>query len=210
MTLVKVYGERNSGTIYLEWLLKTNLEITIDESPELGWKHRLAPSKEELSDEMKQNMIFVCLVKNPYSWLLSMHKRPYHHESLRELSFSEFLKYSYGDYRNPIVMWNTKNKSYAELGNYVNKYVFIKYEDSIADIKNTINSIADRFDLQRPEFYKNIKSLLTNEHGIKGQRFHLDFYLQEKWKKNLRSRHVEQINKFLDSGLMEKFNYSYL
>ena len=210
MTLVKVYGERNSGTIYLEWLLRNNLEITIDGSPEFGWKHRLAPSEEELSDESKKQVVFVCLVKNPYSWLLSMHKRPYHHESLRELSFSDFLKYSYGDYRNPIVMWNTKIKSYVDLGNYVDNYMFIKYEDTLADFKKTINDFAERFTLRKPELYKNIKNQLSNRNGVISQHFHLDYYLEEKWRKRLRSHHIEHVNRFLDKDLMEKFNYSYL
>lgn len=139
-----------------------------------------------------------------------MHKRPYHHESLKELSFSDFLKYSYGDYRNPIIMWNTKYKSYLELGNHVDNHLIIKYEDALVDIKECLNRFSEKFDVSKPEFYKNIKNLLTNKHGIKSQKFHKDFYVQEKWKKNLRSHHVEQINKYLDKDLMEKFNYSYL
>ena len=210
MTLVKVYGERNSGTIYLEWLLRNNLEITIDETPEFGWKHRLAPSKEELSDSAKQQVIFVCLVKNPYSWLLSMHKRPYHHESLKELSFSEFLKYSYGDYRNPIVMWNTKINSYVQLENYVDRFMFVKYEDTLVDFKKIIIDFADQFTIQKPEFYKNIKNQLSNSNRVIAHHFHLEYYLEEKWKRRLHSHHVEQINSFLDKDLMEKFNYSYL
>ena len=100
MRFIKIYGEQNSGTIYLEWLLNKNLDTTLLDSYEFGWKHRMAPSEDELTDKIKQEVLFLCLVKNPYSWLISMHKRPYHHESLRKLSFFDFLKYSYGDYRN--------------------------------------------------------------------------------------------------------------
>ncbi|MCF8368000.1 MAG: hypothetical protein K9G76_03100 [Bacteroidales bacterium] len=210
MTLVKIYGERNSGTIYLEWLLKKNLEVDLHESFELGWKHRLAPSPEELTDDHKKNILFVCLVKNPYSWLLSMHKRPYNHESLRDLSFSDFLKYSYGDYRNPMVMWNMKYRSYVNMENYVDQHIIIRYEDALVDIKTTLNNLAEKFNIEKPELYKNIKNLLTNKHGIKSQKFHRDFYIEEKWKKSLRPNHLEVINQFLDKDLMNLFNYSIL
>lgn len=207
---VKIYGERNSGNIYLEWLLKKNLGVELIESPEYGWKHRLAPGMEELTQEMNDNAIFACLIKNPYSWLLSMHKRPYNHESLRKLSFSDFLKFSFGDYRNPIVMWNLKNRSYLELNAYVSDSILFRYEDLIEDFKNELIRFADKFGFDKPELYKNINNLLTHNHGIKSQIFHRDFYLEERWKLNLRSRHIEYINSFLDEDLMQKLNYSFL
>ena len=210
MRRLKIYGEQNSGTIYLYWLIKRNLDVELDESPVLGWKHRLAPSEDEIPEENKESTLFVCLVKNPYSWLLSMHKRPYHHESLKKLSFSDFLKYSYGDYRNPIVMWNKKSRSYVELGNYVNNHALIRYEDLLADITTTLNAIADKFGIDKPELYKNIKNLLSNSHGIRSQKFHRDYYMEEKWKKALRPHHTEQINRFLDEDLMKHFDYQIL
>ncbi|MCD4697643.1 MAG: hypothetical protein K8S16_15575 [Bacteroidales bacterium] len=210
MKLIKIYGQQNSGTIYLEWLLKKNLDISLHDTPELGWKHRVAPSPEELTDDLKQNVIYIGLVKNPYSWVLSMHKRPYHHETLKSLSFSDFLKYSYGDYRNPIIMWNIKNRSYFELEKHVNHHIMIRYEDALSDIKSTLNNLAVKFGLEKPELYKNIRNLLTNKHGIKSQKFHRDFYIDEKWKKNLRSHHIEIINEHLDKELMKAFNYSIL
>lgn len=136
MKRVKIYGERNSGTIYLEWLLQNNLDIKMATTPDLGWKHRLAPVEDELTETVKKDIVFLCLVKNPYSWLLSMHKRPYHHEDLRKLSFTDFLRYSYGDYRNPIIMWNLKYQSYVKMQGFVENIQFIKYEDLLVDPKN--------------------------------------------------------------------------
>ena len=207
---VKIYGERNSGNIYLEWLLAKNLEVDILDSPAYGWKHRLAPSDQELTPEMKSNTVFVCLIKNPYSWLLSMHKRPYNHESLRKLPFSEFLKYSFGDYRNPIIMWNQKIKSYLDLKNYVPQYILFKYEDLLEDFKVELNRFADQFGLEKPELYKNINNLLTHSHGIKSAGFHRDFYIEERWKQSLRGKHIDFINEHLDQSLMNQLNYSIL
>jgi hypothetical protein len=210
MTYIKIYGALNSGTIYLEWLIKKNLDVKILDTYDLGWKHRIAPSREEITDEMLEKVIFVCLSKNPYAWLLSMHKRPYHHESLKKLSFGEFIKYSYGDYRNPMVMWNKKNQSYFDLKDYVKKHDFVKYEEVLDDPKTFLDKFADNFQLSKPPIFLNIQSLLTNSHGIKQKKFQREYYTKEQWKNKLKSEDIEYINSFLDKQLMEKLNYSFL
>jgi len=210
MKIVKIYGERNTGTIYLEWLMTNNFRVNISNTPEFGWKHRIAPMKDELSEYAKNELIYLCLNKNPYSWLLSMHKRPYHHEELRKLSFSSFLKYPYGDYRNPMVMWNIKNQSYVNMAHYVKNFQIIRYEDLITNYIQTLKTVALAVGIEIPEMYKNMNSVLSHSKGIINQRFHKEFYLQEKWKKNLKPHHVEIINEFLDKDLMNTFNYPVL
>ena len=208
MRFIKIYGQQNSGTIYLEWLLKKNLDAVLLDSFDFGWKHRVAPLEDELTDKMKNEVLFICLVKNPYSWLISMHKRPYFHESLRKLSFLDFLKYSYGDYKNPMIMWNIKNNSYLSMGGYIKFHEVLRYEDILADPSGFINNIAEKYNFPKPTIFKNISNLLTNTHGIKSQKFHKEYYLSEEWRKNLRHDHVQQINTSLDKELMLKLNYS--
>lgn len=210
MKNLKIYGERNSGTIYLEWLLKGNFDVNIDTTPQLGWKHRLAPLGEDLEEHHKNETYFVCLIKNPYSWVLSMHKRPYHHEELRKLSFTDFLTYSYGDYRNPVDMWNIKNNSYLNLEKDVTHFTMVKYEDLLVNMKDVLLGISQKFDFPVPVLFKNINSLITNSHGIKNQIFHRDFYVEEKWKHSIMPRHAKIINANLNPELMKKFNYEYL
>ncbi|MBM3436021.1 MAG: hypothetical protein FJY07_07410 [Bacteroidetes bacterium] len=207
MKFIKIYGEQNSGTIYLEWLLKKNLDAVLLDSFDFGWKHRVAPIEEELNDKMKNEVLFLCLVKNPYSWLISMHKRPYNHESLKKLSFSDFIKYSFGDYRNPIIMWNIKNSSYLRLKEYVKYLEIIRYEEILAKPDELILILSEKYGFTKDVFFKNITNLLTNTHGIKQQKFHKEYYLNEEWKRNLRSDHIRFINQFLDKELMEKLNY---
>jgi len=208
MEKVKVYGERNSGTIYLEWLLVKNLEVGVLDDYIFGWKHRVAPGKEEIEEMIKGNVPYICLVKNPYSWLLSMHKRPYHHESLRKVSFTEFLKYSYGDYRNPIVMWNKKNRSYVEMGNYSDNHIVVKYEDLLKDPKQQLTLLSEKFGFQKPGLFKNIHNLLTNSHGVNKRRFHADYYIKEAWRKKLNNDHIKYINQFLDEDLLSILGYN--
>ena len=154
MEKIKIYGERNTGTIYLEWLLIKNLIVEIQEDFQYGWKHRLAPGEDEITDKMKKETLYVCLVKNPYSWLLSMHKRPYNHPSLKELSFSQFIKYSYGDYKNPVVMWNLKNRSYTNLGLYADNHIIIKYEDILIEPKEVMGEISEKFNINKTGIFR--------------------------------------------------------
>ena len=93
--IIKIYGERNTGTNYLLQLLRTHLNllaefkwgaavlsafppVNIDRLKELGWKHRLV-SKDFLQNEnfSRETVLILTLTKNPYSWLLSLHQRPY-------------------------------------------------------------------------------------------------------------------------------------
>jgi len=210
MKHVKIYGERNTGIIALEFLVKKNLDAVISDTFDLGWKHRVAPSDDELSEKIKKDVIFLCLVKNPYSWLLSMHKHPGHHEALKKLSFSEFLRYSYGDYRNPIVMWNIKYNSYVNLANSVENHIIVKYEDMLTDQVEFVNLIAGKFGFDKPVFFKHANKRLSNSKKVSSRRFRSEYYIEEKWRRKLHRRHVNYINEFLDKNLMEKFNYSYI
>jgi hypothetical protein len=132
------------------------------------------------------------------------------HEELKKLRFREFLKYPYGDYRNPIIMWNLKNKSYLEMAAYTKNHIFLRYEDFLESVSGPLNEIANKFELAIPPLYKNIHSLLTNTHGISGNRFHSDYYTKEIWRTKLSSKHIEIINRFLDKELMSQLNYSLL
>ena len=109
MHKIKLYGERNSGTNYLEKLITLNLNVHQMRSQvpwyivrlqkimpdneilrdlyfqitfryNLGWKHTLVPPSEVLQKYVPvKSVSFVTITKNPYSWLLSMHARPHHY-----------------------------------------------------------------------------------------------------------------------------------
>lgn len=93
--IIKIYGERNTGTNYLMQLLRNHLDILVERKDacvipsdfppvgaerleELGWKHRLI-NADFLQEKgfQRESILFLTLTKNPYSWLLSLHKRPY-------------------------------------------------------------------------------------------------------------------------------------
>lgn len=122
MVTIKIFGERNTGTNYLSNILQLNLRVKllpssareiplffkfewyknlfflITEKQNLGWKHA-KPNKEILISRLSQNskLVVLFLVKNPYSFLLSLHQRPYHNASKKNLTFQKFFVYKMGN-----------------------------------------------------------------------------------------------------------------
>ena len=208
---VKVFGERNSATIYIEWLLKKNFKVELLDYKSFGWKHRLAPTKSELEMHAHDDVCFICIVKNPYSWLRSMHRRPYKQEELKNMKFSEFLKFPYGDYENPVKMWNKKNKSYLELSENVRNFHMLKYEDLLVNPEKLLEQIQQKMRLSKSVFwFTDMEQKLSNKKGVSSNRFHKKYYLKEKWKDQYAAEDIAFINSQLDEELMQNFNYEIL
>lgn len=149
---IKIIGERNSGTNYIEKIINENFHVNLlpgsmprilnktlgyefvrdyyfkkTQHKNLGWKHAMAPTNNFLeSVGMKDNVGFIAIAKNPYAWLLSMFRRPYHlyteQQTLDQFISSQCRTVSRERYteafRNPMIMWNKKNKSYVDLCDY--------------------------------------------------------------------------------------------
>jgi len=69
-----IYGERCSGTNYLEGLITQNFNATVDWSN--GWKHFFGFN--DLSIKENDDILFIGIVRNPVDWLNSLYKI-YHH-----------------------------------------------------------------------------------------------------------------------------------
>jgi len=157
-------GERNSGTRYLRQLLGKNLPLPhmrlpvpdeelfamseaekdaafIESEREFwGWKHACAPTVAHLAvhPDSSRAVLFVVTSKNPYSWLLSMWRHPYHYIGAKPATFDQFLRRPWGvlgrerfvgcggvegspsesrqqHFNSPVDMWNRKLRSFAQL-----------------------------------------------------------------------------------------------
>jgi len=113
---IKIYGERNSGTKYLEALIALNLDVHIlrgvetpwvgrqrrewikdaffryNESRFLGWKHAMPPLSSILKFNSHKRLILIFIIKNPYAYLLSLYRRPWEYIGVMPDTFEEFLK----------------------------------------------------------------------------------------------------------------------
>lgn len=85
---VQIFGERCSGTNYLAQLLAVNMP-ELDIVWDYGWKHGFYPA----GVDMAGDCLFLVINRNPFDWLRSLHKIPWHAApELRELAFSDFIR----------------------------------------------------------------------------------------------------------------------
>lgn len=245
LPLIKIYGERNSGTIYLSELLRLNLQIqelrgfvpwpvhalqlllpgreavrdawfarTFPRN--LGWKHRCAPPATELMQHaiVSGRVHFVTITKNPYSWLLSMHRRPYHQYYKTKLTFEEFLLTPWPTTRRdgtaevlsgPVELWNIKNRSYRQLADRL-PVINLRYEDLLGQPEEWLNRIQTQFDLQRRTTeFRNFQQ--STKDSDRDSSWYKDYYLKERWRSKLSVDAVDIINRLLDHDLRQAFGY---
>lgn len=210
-TKIKIYAERNTGVVFLEWLLNRNFKVDITEDYRLGWKRRIAPAISEIPDDLRKEVLFICVVKNPYSWLLSMHRKPFKHENLQKLKFSEFIRTSFGDYENPVQLWNKKNRSYLEFDQAVDKYQLLHYEDLLAMPQHTLEQMSKKFTISKKMgAFKSMERRIDHHGKVRSGMFHKSYYLKERWRSEYRQEDVVFINEQLDHDLVQKLNYQFL
>ena len=247
---IKLYGERNTGSRYLNRLLELNLQAISLEgtaprwaallnsvSPDgmnvldwyfsrtfarnLGWKHSQVKVGRllELGDAIQEGH-FVTLIKNPYSWLLSLAKRPYHRKlaagnddsDLESLLLTEWATVGRDNgpaaYRDAIDLWNSKVRSYVDLADRL-LTTFLTYEDLVADPAAALEKIRrdSKVEWSGSDFQDLRQS--TKEKG-KDSSFYRRYYGEELWREQLTPHVIELVNERLDPALMAKFGYRVL
>ena len=204
-----IYGERCSGTNYLENIIDINFDVNI--TWEYGWKHFFGFQDDKLKN--LDDTLFICIVRNLPDWINSFY-REMHHLPLRykknmsaEEKIDEFLNkefWSFDDnngkcdtkkelmidrniytgerYKNIFELRHTKIKWMLEdLPNKVQNYIFIRYEDLINDFDKTLLKIKDK----GLEVKKNINyPLNTNNYKNHKGAFAAARLIKKKFKKN--------------------------
>ena len=203
---IKVFGERHTGTNAIGYFAGKNFNLNFLHYDFLGWKHRLAPKKDEWSKFDVQNCLFIFCIRNPYSWLQAMHREPYydHYPKIKDLSLEEFVQFSIEDYENCIAMWNQKNDSYFKMSCEVPNSIIVNVEDFHAD-QNT--------------FHKNLADLLNSQDlPLKKMNDYVNGRGRHEKKDIASSLEVPEldksvvkiINSFLSLETMKKCNYKLL
>lgn len=202
------------GSIHAELLLDINADRRF--SVNLGWKHSLVDVDriEKYVGGEQRRVLFLTMTKNPYSWLLSLFRRPYNHLGKRRKTFEDFLTSQWhtvgrenapGGFGGPVDMWNIKNRAYVQLNTRFS-VVNLRYEDLVVNPGAVIRLIADTFSLRsKLERFSNIDG------STKGDDMNFSdyqaYYLGEEWKRKLTPRHVGIINKALDESVMQYYGY---
>ena len=160
---IKIYGERCSGTNYLENLIEKNFNVEI--LHQYGFKHFFGFHNLENSD----NTLFICIFRNYFTWLNSLYNKKWHISPSQRTSIHHFLhsehwsyyddiihhKNKYGNeiledrhiytnerYKNILELRYIKYKWMIEtLPQLVKHSLFIRYEDLIINFNNTMLEI---------------------------------------------------------------------
>lgn len=92
-----VYGERCSGTNYLEELMLANFNIVL--TWDYGWKHFFGFHTFNNNDAKENDTIFIGIVRHPIEWLCSFHNQPHHVPEINK-SWANFLTKPFFSVRN--------------------------------------------------------------------------------------------------------------
>lgn len=183
-----IYGERCSGTNFLQRCFSkyTGLHITW----EFGWKHFFGYNDHNIISR-GDNTLFLCIVRNPYQWLMSFDRRRHHiKEGKKKTNFftgewQSVRKDKPGspeimEDRNPINGERYKNifelRKYKcrylwyELPLYAKNNYFIRYEDLLENNLLVLNHIVNTFNLSIKD--TNIESaVLGKKHLMTEENF---------------------------------------
>ena len=185
----------------------------------LGWKHSRVRDPQELKSLSllkAHDVIFLTITKNPYSWLLSLYKRPYHQLYREELTFEEFLQAPWatmqrdnipGPLPSPSHLWNVKNQSYLGLDGL--SRMNLTAESILLDPEAVIESISREFQIPRKTSdFKNFDE--STKYEDKTSEYYQKYYINECWRSDVSDEAKQIINPVLDEKIMTYFSYSYL
>lgn len=173
MTRIKYFtilGERNSGTHFLQYAMLWNFRF---EKYIKGSKHFFGFDEYEFSEVPQDELLYICIVRDPIEWIDSYFKRLHFAPKENRQSIMHFLtntfysihddKERYGQeimedrhlvtrdrYKNIFEMRKVKyDYLLDELPKKVQHYYFLRYEDLRDDYENTLDKIYTQFELTR-------------------------------------------------------------
>jgi len=149
---LKQYGLHRSGTNFLRVILEQNYWVTVH-SNEGGWKH----GPYELVQRLGRELHCLLCVKDPYAWLVSLHR--YRHPE-NDVAFSEFVRSPLrivgpdGDSRaiekpNPARLWIDQHEHWLSVKLASHNFYVFQYEKVLADPEGSIKELVKDAQLKR-------------------------------------------------------------
>ena len=107
---ITIFGERCSGTNYLQILIEKNFlcEITWMHEPGQGHKHFFGFDDHIYKNS--DNTLFICIVRNPIDWINSFYRNPHHIIDINCHSIENFINNEIVSYQ-----FNSKRKEMEEI-----------------------------------------------------------------------------------------------
>lgn len=181
----------------------------------LGWKH-MNPDVTRIGADALSSVRFLMVVKNPYSWLLSLFQRPYHVGG-KDTRFEEFLERHLGvmeqrenigpDPLSPVEVWNSKMRGYQVLKATASHAMIVRYEDFLVDETAALEKVAMQLGIALRSTHVPITGGVKQGDTEVTHKDYATYYLQEQWRDQLSDAALERINAELDPELVTQLGY---
>lgn len=181
---IQIFGERCSGTNYLEALLSSNIQA-VPIVWDYGFKHFFP----KLDLDNSSDCLFVIIYRNPFEWLRSIYRSPWHAApELRGIPFSHFIRKewwciwdedagltrtnpAYGKemmmerdpgtgnrFKNILSMRTEKIRAWEKIRGLAENTLYINYEQLRSKPKGIIDTIADNFSIKAENNFYDVKN----------------------------------------------------
>ena len=181
------------------------------------WKHA-APFYH--SDFKRFDVRVLFLVRNPYSWALSLHRRPYHNMGARRADFAEFLGVPWMTLGrdqvdkilpSPMDLWSLKLSAYRQFARDARRdgmpSAVMTFEDFTHDPVGALTEAAEVVSGKVVAFTPVAGS--TKKDGVKASE-RRDYYANELWRADLTAQSVALINERVNWDIAQHFGYARL
>ena len=162
-----IFGERNTGTNYLESLFLKNFKMKYENI--IMWKHWMGFLNYPNAKEGTENILSVGIVRDPLDWLASMHKNPSDAPHMVNLTWDEFISRewytTYEGKEYPLDLNYKTNERYKNIlelrqnklewlfnPDIPGPYCLIRYEDLKDNPEKVLRQIASEFGLKMGRF----------------------------------------------------------
>lgn len=185
---IKIFGERNSGTNFLNLLLEKNIkDINIFSSyykGGTGWKHGFP--KIELFNQL-DSTLFIFIIRDLRSWIISCYFNPYQYKKPDNIEDFLTKKLKIFDIRkdhdvniykseqqNIIDLRIAKIKSYLDFYENANNVIFVNLEDLQKNNKKFLKFIKIKYNLNTNEYVPILKHTKIKKLRLKNRKYNLN------------------------------------
>jgi hypothetical protein len=185
---IKVYGERNSGTEYLEKLLIKNLKnINLFKNKytdKTGWKHGFP--RLNTFDNIDETL-FIFIIRDVKSWLISMFKNPYHINEYKNIyKFISLPLRNIGNSKHDVIKYDNEkgkilNIRYKKIRAYQNFFdkvphaIIINLSDLQKNYKKFFFFLNEKYNIELNDNLENIiKHTKSKKNNIKNRKYNIE------------------------------------
>ena len=178
--------------------------------PTKAWKHAL-PVWDEAYSVKRAHVVFC--VRNPYSWALSLARRPYHQKGPKAGCVLDFVVQPWltvsrdnmdAVLRSPMELWNGKVAAYGEFIRQADVLTrVIRFERFVVDPETEVRGVLSDFGIP----FKAVRAVAPTKNSAVTLAEISKYYRREDWKKSLTAEVVTAINGPVDWELAAHYGY---